>query len=346
MNQRLEQSNSLIYKIQNPEESYSEDFVEVQKIIGELQIKKPEKEDINYIEEETDKDKENEILQDSQNELDGHDNMEEFKIFVSPINNSKHLGPSEVSKILMQEQKSYELIQQNQKEYQSIMALDTLKIQKSNLEDLRNRDIEKIKELTPRNGAESEIFSLFQNIINRRYEKINSMFDENIRAVQEALAQSVISEESSIAITGDLIGNLAHKYPNDENFQTFGWSIKESMQRQKNKEFINEINKIHEHNSPEPLEMTVSFAENSKALSKIIIENEPAAYIFLEKHRSQCIDTENYQNNSKISPIGSSSIVWIDEVCMPSNIDFTDLIIDAAISEIHEYLFEEIFQEM
>lgn len=260
---------------------------------------------------------------------------------LSPIEKGSYIGIKEMSKRLEQEQKNYELIEKDQKDLENYILLDSLMSKKTDIEELRKKDFETIQKLTGRAGSELEIFEIFQNIINRRYEKISSMFNENIKAVQDALAQSVISEESSCIFTDNL--------NNNENM-----SFKDQEKNRK----VEENGKIRRLNaSPEPINMYVVFMYHPEKSVMPLIDNEPEKAQIINV--LQCEKKNNImhfaekleQIDVKIDegipvPHNSSRIVWIDEVAMPSNIDFTDLIIDAAISDIYNDLLNWILEDL
>lgn len=259
---------------------------------------------------------------------------------LSPISKGSLLGISEITKRLKQEQKNFEIIEKDQKDIENYMYLDSLMSKKADIDELRKKDLENIQKLTNKNGSEMEIFQIFQNIINRRYEKINSMFDDNIRAVQEALAQSVLSEETSSILFSENTSNLLEKIS----------KIDEEMANSKILEAIKNLRKSN--NSPENTGEDMEFLCRPEKNELPVADDEPEKLIsstcqmgysnrYCEIEQSEVL-VEEYvpvHNNS-------SKIVWIDEVAMPSNIDFTDLIVDAAISDIYDYLFDWIMKDL
>ena len=284
----------------------------------------------------------------------------------SPLNNGSTPEIDELPQFLNQVRKDYEL----RNEIENRNYLDSLKTKRSNIEDLRSRDLEKIKELTTKNGTEPEIFSLFQDIINRRYEKINTMFDDNIRAVQEALAQSVITDESSILFSADLTASLLQKLQVDEKSaipsshkihksQNPHISKPTHLKNNPPKATTSSPEPLRSHStSPDPTDSLPPFFDFSIPQQEIIPSPEPRPPTLTEPSKMRKVHTDppisnsHSSSSSGISPCPSkkSSVtpgrtVWIDEVCMPSNIDFTDLIIETAISELYECIFSEFFKE-
>ncbi|OMJ88504.1 hypothetical protein SteCoe_9538 [Stentor coeruleus] len=258
---------------------------------------------------------------------------------LSPISKGSLLGISEITKRLKQEQKNYELIEKDHKDIENYMYLDSLISKKADIDELRKKDLENIQKLTNKNGSEMEIFQIFQNIINRRYEKINSMFDDNIRVVQEALAQSVLSEESSSILFSENTSNLLEKIS----------KIDEEMASSKILESIR--NQRKNNNSPENVGEKIEFMYKPEK-NELNVDDEPEKIIdlncqigysnrYFEIDQSEILIEEYIPTNNN-----SSKIVWIDEVAMPSNIDFTDLIVDAAISDIYDYLFDWILKDI
>ncbi|OMJ67066.1 hypothetical protein SteCoe_35872 [Stentor coeruleus] len=300
-----------------------------------------EKNSILYPEESSPQKKYQEPLKDSlQCSLEKIE-LENSPRILSPIEKGSYIGIKEMTKRLEQEKKNYELIEKDQKDLENYIFLDSLISKKTDIDELRKKDLETIQKLTGRAGSELEIFEIFQNIINRRYEKISSMFNDNIKAVQDALAQSVISEESSCIFVENV--------NNNENL-----SFKD---QEKNSKI--EVNaKIRRLNaSPEPINMYVVFMYHPEKNQIPFIDNEP--------EKTQFINVLEYDKKSSILhfaekleqidvkvdegipvPHNSSRIVWIDEVAMPSNIDFTDLIIDAAISDIYDDLLDWIIEDV
>lgn len=272
-----EKSSSLFYNNASLDQSYSEDYEEVKKIIGEIKVTEDK-------------------LEDSLNVVENRE-CDEYRLrSASPLISQV----SEISKV--NENKYYE-------DLENFVILDSLRLKKHNIEDLRGRDLEKIKALASENGAEPEIFRLFQDIINRRYEKINDMFADNIRAVQEALAQSVISEDSSIILQSEL--KFSKKYENPSHI-------------------LKKLRKT----TPEPPEFPFLFPEFPSPMRGFHSETEPIQYI-----------PEPDPTTFSISNKKPQKTIWIDEVCMPSSIDLTELVIEAGISDLYEYLFNTFFDE-
>ncbi|OMJ75134.1 hypothetical protein SteCoe_25793 [Stentor coeruleus] len=261
---------------------------------------------------------------------------------LSPIEKGSYIGIKEMSKRLEEEKKNYELAEKNQKDLENYILLDSLMSKNTpDINELRKKDLETIQHLTGRTGSELEIFEIFQNIINRRYEKINSMFNENIKAVQDALAQSVISEESSSIFIENMNNN------ENINFKDQGKNSK-----------IEENCKVRRLNSsPEPINMFVVFMYHPEKNPIPFIDNEPEktqikSMLEYDKkntilHFAEKLEQIDVKIDEEIPvPHNSSRIVWIDEVAMPSNIDFTDLIIDAAISDIYDDLLNWILEDL
>ena len=254
-------------------------------------------------------------------------------------------------------------LEKDSKEFESLIYLDSLKIKKANIEDLRKRDLEAIKKLTPKSGSESEIFQIFQNIINRRYETINSMFDDNIKAVQEALAQSFISEDSftikpehkseakdfplqttSIAFIPSrsksedfplqMTEEVSVKSVNFNNLNTLSNSNTTRPSPQLETRFYRNLEKpVNESRpkSPELVSPNLWFGSNPIQMTQISTSPEPVLCYFPQN------------SNLEAKP---SKIVWIDEVAMPSNIDLTNLMIESCISELYSVIFDDILYKL
>ena len=404
--QNIEDSNSLICNRLSPQSSYSQDYEEVKRIIGELKERNESKaEMISYeeekskeiqiaIEKDKDKDKEKEkdkpkakakakakekVEKEEEECKNLHekktqkDNKESVNVMneeslnrgvvvrvtevdckdPSPLNKGNTQEIEELPQCLNQVRKDYEI----RNEIENRVYLDSLKTKRNSIEDLRSRDLEKIKELTNTNGAEPEIFRLFQDIINRRYEKINSMFDDNIRAVQEALAQSVIIEESSIIFSKDPNPTIPQKLQPAETA-----SIPSSEIHNPTSRHFSQLNHLRNYSpkaaspSPDPVhahppslsppDSELPSFRLSVPLDSIAPSPDPCLPLFSEasKRRSAHADQDPHNCSKKPNQTPGRTI-WIDEVCMPSNIDFTDLIIEAAISELYEHLFSVFFKE-
>ena len=248
-------------------------------------------------------------------------------------------------------------LEKDSKDIENLIYLDSLKIKKANIEDLRKRDLEAIKKLTPKSGSESEIFQIFQNIINRRYETINSMFDDNIKAVQEALAQSVVSEESfslkpepkpdskdfplqttciafipSGSKSADLPLQMSEQVSvKSVNFNTLHTAKPNSQLETR---FYRNLEKCAQKpanetrtKSPELVSPNLQFKSNPIQMTPIAASPEPAL----------CSIPQLTKPEHK-----SSKIVWIDEVAMPSNINLSDLIVESCISELYSILFDDV----
>jgi IQ calmodulin-binding motif len=337
---KLERSNSHIAEFHDIQDTLSEeDFT---KIIRELQVSQETNEVINLSKENIIIPSKNyKILEKIDKEIE-----EPLQTIIKTLPQSnKNPKTSEITNRLQKKNSDPEYFKQDRKEIENFLNLQSLKRKKSDIEELRQNDLEKIQKLTQENGTESEIFNLFQDIINRRYEKINDMFDENIKAVQEALAQSVISDESSIGYSIDLAQNMFSKF-SKENLNSLH-SIQDEMKENSIKIFKAYENSSNSnttvlHETPEPTGQSIGLSKSPEALS---LPLECSEIQEIEPSKTYLLDIK-IAETSKISPLGSSSIMWIDEVAMPSNIDFTDLIIDAAISELYEYLYDIIIQDL
>lgn len=292
--------------------------------------------------------------------------------FLSPINNGVLLKMTELTKRIKQEQKNYEILERDSKEVENLLYLDTLKQKKASIDDLRKKDLEDIKNLTPNNGSESQIFDIFQNIINRRYETINSMFDENIKAVQEALAQPVLTEESSIKIdprvfkckdmplqTSETVSLSAGliKNKNDRKIEAKigDLAAEDSELSVKAVDFkLMKKNNRHEARFYKNLEKCankVNIESESRAKSPEILSSYLVFRNMPQPSKPIYPDPEVPQTNSRSKPdsepLGhSSKIVWIDEVAMPSNIDLTDLLIESSISELYQFLLSDLISDL
>ena len=228
---------------------------------------------------------------------------------LSPLHNGRHLKNTEMKTRISQEQENLEKLEQSYKEIESFMSLASLKQKKANIENLRNSDLEKIKQLTSKNGSENEIFKLFQDIINRRYEKINDMFEENIKAVQEALAQSVLSEDSSMIYSIDLNQNIFQKISKENSFSN---KILENLEKKSKNLEINDCDKeknsyfmsLENHSSPELIDPNPLFFQVPKNLSLCDPSEEPEKPSFSEiKSHFFSFETENSYNNKSPSSI-------------------------------------------
>jgi hypothetical protein len=250
------------------------------------------------------------------------------------------------------------------KEAENLLFLDSLKIKKASIDDLRRRDLEAIKRLTPRSGSETEIFQIFQNIINRRYETINSMFDDNIKAVQEALAQSVISEESFSFKTQKKVEVKDFPLQTTETVSIPSKSCKKSQEFEglddflmvKNVEFKQKNESDHENRfflnlekcvnrktevvrtkSPEIVSPYVVFRNFDQGVKRFLCDESPEMPSFRLPRKSA---------ESEGKHQASSRIMWIDEVAMPRNIDLTDLIIESGISEMYSVVLDDILNDL
>lgn len=287
----------------------------------------------------------------------------------SPVNSAVLLKMTELTKRLKQEQKNYEILERDSKEMENLLYLDTLKQKKANIEDLRKRDLEAIKKLTPNNGSESEIFGIFQNIINRRYETINSMFDENIKAVQEALAQSVFSEESFSVKVDERAFRVKDIPLQTSETVTLSAGLGKAKAKEcevASKEIEREVcvSSVDFKNIKEKSNYETRFYNNlGKANTKQITEVRIQArspeinesYVVFKstpqvlKPITQDPEIMNFKPQQKLESekLGHSSrIVWIDEVAMPSNIDLTDLIIESSISDLYEQILSDIIDDL
>ena len=252
-------------------------------------------------------------------------------------------------------------LEKDSKDIENLIYLDSLKIKKANIEDLRKRDLEAIKKLTPKSGSESEIFQIFQNIINRRYETINSMFDDNIKAVQEALAQSVVSEESfsikpepkqdckdfplqttSIAFipSRSKSSDLPLQIPEQVSVKSVNFNSLNTAKPSSQLEtrFYRNLEKCSQKppneirtKSPELISPYLQFKSNPIQMTQIPTSPEPVLCAFLAKSKPEH---------------KSSKIVWIDEVAMPSNINLSDLLIESCISELYSIIFDDILCDL
>ena len=62
---------------------------------------------------------------------------------------------------------------------------------------LNTNDLKELKILSPNDSNTNNLY-MFQNIMNKRYQKINKIFEENINAVKEALAESLVYDTSML----------------------------------------------------------------------------------------------------------------------------------------------------
>lgn len=82
--------------------------------------------------------------------------------------------------------------------------------QKEKLLDLKEKDLKDMRKIAKRLGTDSDIMRHFQEIVERRYENINKLFDENIQAVKTVLAENIDSiDEGSLLKTFEQRKRLA-----------------------------------------------------------------------------------------------------------------------------------------
>ena len=339
-----------MYKHQGLEDidSFAEDDEEVQKIIGALQLRKN-----NKIENFEKKIEENipkifEISYKKPFNLSSSSFESQLQI-LSPVFQQKNLNLNQLNKIITREQKNLDLLQEENKEIERLITPDLLKHKyREEIEILRKRDLEEIKIIAPETGSEKEIVKIFEDIINRRYEKINRMFDDNIKAVQDALAQSVIKDEKSITETIELRKNLVEIVP-ENNQDELDFLLKQMIGTQHIREIeeqilrdFNEEDPFSDHQSSEPSDNEIRFPLNPKPVHKPFVCEEPlVAELNPDFYYEDYDSIENFGPNN-VSP---SNIIWIDEVAVPENIDFADYIIESSIEELYQIIFSEVFDK-
>ena len=261
---------------------------------------------------------------------------------------------NELGRRIKAEQKTLEEVEKSFKEIESIEHLDSLMKKRASIDELRNKDLLAIHSIRNKENSEGEICDIFQKIINRRYEKINSMFDENIKAVKEALANTVLTEESILKteenlqtlvqdtrdlneISFSIGGNWQKEESKVEGNEPKSASISTSCNSFKvlinEKQELKEIEKDLEYlrskgiPSPESIEGYSLFPSAPYSMLPVFYDSEPYAAYFSK---------ESYTPST-------NNIIWMDEVAMPNNIDFTELIIDAVLSDLYEDIYKSVF---
>lgn len=354
----LEDSNSWMYKKQYPEnpDSFIEEDEEVKKIIGVLKLKEEQKDKkvITKSEGSTGQEKPVEVSKKPALNLDDSFCEEESKsdfVILSPIFDGKNLNLSEISQRLELEQKNLTALEQETKEIEKLMTPESLKAsKKEHLEVLRNRDLEEIKQIALVSGSELEIVRIFQEIINRRSENINHMFDENIKAVQEALAMSVSNEERTSSYQSELRQTLM-QFAQDKTPDELDLILKQMIGTQQIKEIEEQILSefqtseiFEEHFTEEQIHDYINFPlkpqanvlpQGSEECEKpMIIENPPIL--------DDLLSVEGSHFGSTIRT-PSSGIIWVNEVAIPDAIDLNEILIDASLDHLELWVFEEIY---
>lgn len=276
------------------------------------------------------------------------------------------LSLNELGRRIKAEQKTLEEVEKSFKEIENLEYLDTLMKNRASIDELRNRDLLAIHSITNKTDSEAEIYEIFQKIINRRYEKINSMFDENIKAVKEALANTVLTDESILKNEENFQNSVQDpknlneiSFSEERNWQKIEESKVEGnelrsasistscnsfkvliSEKQVFKNFEKDLNKLTSLESvfpeskrtpsPEGIQGCSRFPSAPNSLFPVFFDPEPYAALFLQEHFTQ----------------GSNNIIWMDEVAMPNNIDFTELIIDAVLSDLNEDIYKSVFNSL
>ncbi|OMJ95247.1 hypothetical protein SteCoe_1462 [Stentor coeruleus] len=354
-NKKLEDLNSWMYKKKYPKssESFIEEDEEVKKIIDVLKIKEEQKDKKKIVKSAN---IEKPIIVSKKPNLNLDDSIceDESKsdfVILSPIFDGKNLNLSEISQRLELEQKNLKTLEQETKEIEKLTTPESLKgSKKEHLETLRNRDLEEIKKIALVSGSESDIIRIFQEIINRRSENINHIFDENIKVVQEALAMSVSNEERTSSYQSDLRQTLI-QFAHDKTSDELDLILKQMIGTQQIKEIEEQIitefqtsEVFEEHFTEEKIHDYINFPlkpqantlpQGSEECEKpIIIQNS----LILE----DSLNIEGSHFASKIKT-PSSKIFWINEVAISDAIDLNEILINTSLNQLELLIFEEIY---
>ena len=258
---------------------------------------------------------------------------------LSPIFQGEKLHLSEINRRIMQEQKNLDILEQETKEIQGLITPESIKYKKrEELEVQRSRDIEEIKRITPEPGSEVEIAKIFHEIVNRRYDNISHMFDENIKLVQLALADP--SEQDTHRVEQNTKVNENNK--NDE----IDLLLKQMIGTQHIKEIEDQILKDYgneeifsSHDSPEPSLSDIMFPSYPSPTKIPEICSDP---VKSETKNPDFLD-ELFENEG--SHLGSEiELDWAEESQTPNLVLQRELIIDSVIFELENEIFLDIMR--
>ena len=104
-------------------------------------------------------------------------------IQLSPIPKGHNLNLSEISIRLIQEQQNLNFLEEESKDLQDLKSPPSY--QKTSLN------------LSPEYSSEEEIMKLFHEIIQKKYSNLDNIFEKNIQAIKDALAESINSKSKS-----------------------------------------------------------------------------------------------------------------------------------------------------
>ena len=292
----------------------------------------------------------------------------------SPSFKAGPIALSEFSRRIKLEQKNLEEVEKSFKEIEEFENLEMRKGKKL-AEGILNKDLEGFNRIEERTDPEGHIVEIFRNIFSEKYEQLYSMFDDNIKAVKEALANTVISDESIANKIEEQLVSFCQDYGENNDFGEKQKDIKTEDQDNIKKEELQDANpdpkapsslKLPSHQekffknlekcasrlpssrSPSSTTPRASSPELIKTLCEFPTSSSPILQVFKPDPSplpssipsDQPIQSSN--QSCSLSP-GSiyQNIFWVDEVAMPSSLDFSHLITDSVICELEEQVFQD-----
>lgn len=333
----LSDSNSWMYRKQYPDslESFPEEDEEVNKILKSLKFKPSNLQNL-VLEKSIDS------VDQKPFELNSDSITLNQILLLSPVPQAKNMNLNQFNKRLLQEQENLKILEQQNKEIENLIIPGLLKPnKKEDLDALRSRDLKEIKQIALRTGSEPEILKIFQSIIDRRYEKINSFFDENIKAVKDALASSIINDEKSIVDSIESYKSII-ELNLDDNQDELDLMLRQMIGTKHVKEIEDQILKdfhsqavFSDHESPEPSVIDPQFPQKPHPMAISKKSPEPSV--------PECIQSpQNLLKSKNIDKYRHSKIIWIDEVAIPSAVDYSDVLITSTIDQLEEIVYCDI----